>query len=438
MKLISLRLLLLLFSTLPLLVRANDFQKQAVKLTEIVSGEYVLIIDGYDWGPGVNKVVLDMEKAVSEVNASEFSVVVERSAEGVEINDKEAKGDRKVVYAYVSDEKGNSSKEGEHVTLVLFVSPNDALTSPIKYIVQNGRGSNKWIDYKLTVTHEKSNSVWNTEADRVVPPLQGFDLTGTFTQNDITLTYGSFSPKNTEGKSPLLIWLHGGGEGGTDPSIALIANKAWNYASEDIQSIFAGAYVLAPQTPTFWMQSDTGDYTRGDKNDTYNEVLMGLIKKYVADNPNIDSNRIYVGSCSNGGYMSLKLILEHPDYFTAAYISALAYHNEHISDEQVEKIKNIPIWFVHSKDDPVTIPKETVVPLYKRLIDSGADKVHLSFYEHVVDLTGFYGGEDYHFNGHWSWIYSHVNHADFDFDGSPVLLNGNKVTVMEWLAAQSK
>lgn len=398
--------------------------------------EYILLIEGYDWGPGVNKVVLPMGQELSEVNFTDFSAVVERSAEGVEMGPAEAKGTRKVVHAYVSDDKGQVLATGSHVTLVLFVSPNDALGSPIKYVFKNGRGSNQWIDYRLTITHQPSKTVWDTEKKRIVLPLQEFDLSGTYTQNEIQLTYGTFAPEVNDRKSPLIIWLHGGGEGGTDPSIPLIANKAWNYASEDIQSIFSGAYVLVPQAPTFWMQSGSGDYTRGDTNDIYNEALMGLIEKYVGDHPNIDSDRIYVGGCSNGGYMSLKLILEHPDYFAAGYISALAFHNKHISDEQIERIKNVPMWFVHSKDDPVTLPNETVVPLYQRLVDAGATDVHFSFYDHVTDLSGFYGGKDFRYNGHWSWIYSHADHADFNLDGSSVKRNGTKVTIMEWMATQ--
>ncbi len=400
-------------------------------------GDYTLIVSAYDWGPGVNKVVLPMEKEVTEAKAADFSVRVERSAAGVAMRPDEAKGDRKVVYAYVSDTKGNRTSRGNHITLVLFVSPDDALTSPIKYVFQNGRGSNQWIDYKLVITHT-SESVWNTEAARIVPEIDKFDLTGTHTQNGITLTYGSFEPKSTDEKSPLLIWLHGGGEGGTDPSIALIANKATNYAAEEIQSIFGGAYVLVPQTPTFWMQQANGSYTRGKENDIYNEALMGLIKKYVADHPKVDADRIYVGGCSNGGYMSLKLLLLHPDYFAAAYISALAYHEQYLTDAHIASIKNKPIWFVHSKDDPVTKADETVVPLYHRLVAAGAANIHFSFYDHVTDLSGVYGGKDYHFNGHWSWIYSHANHADFDFDGKPVVLGGMPVTLMEWLAKQSR
>lgn len=401
------------------------------------AGNYSIIVEGYDWGPAVNKVILSMSETVKEAKAVNFTVTVERSAEAVEMNTGEAKGDRKVVHAYVSDEEGNKVAEGSHITLVLYVGPDEILGSPIKYIRVNNRGSNQWIDYKMSIRDASSDKIWNNEVGRIMPGIDKFDLSGTYSQNGVTLTYGAFAPQNNNDKSPLIIWLHGGGEGGTDPSIALIANKATNYAADEIQSIFGGAYVLVPQTPTFWMQNASGEYTRGDKNDIYNEALMGLIKKYVADNPGIDENRIYIGGCSNGGYMSLKLMLLHPEYFAAAYISALAYWNQYITDEHVQKIKNIPIWFVHSKDDPVTIPGETVVPLYKRLIEAGAKDVHFSYYDHVVDLSGFFGGDDYHFNGHWSWIYSHSNHASLDFEDQPVMLDGRPVTIMEWMAAQA-
>lgn len=397
---------------------------------------YILLIEGYDWGPGVHKVVLPVEQTVSKVDFRDFSVEVERKVDGVEIDPAEGRGFRNVVHGYVSDNKGNMVGSGQYITLVLSVSPNDPLGSPIKYIFKNGRGSNTWIDYSLNVSQRSSDKIWDKEASRIIRPLVDFDLSSVYSKGETRLSYGTYVPQVKEGQVPLIIWLHGGGEGGTDPSIPLIANKAWNYASEGIQALFGGAYVLVPQAPTFWMQSADGDYTRGEKNDIYNEMLMDLIKKYVANHPTIDPDRIYVGGCSNGGYMSLKLVLEHPDYFAAGYISALAYHNKHITDAQIEKIKNVPIWFVHAKDDPVTLAEETVVPLYERLVAAGAPNIHFSYYDHVIDLTGFYGGDDYRYNGHWSWIYSHANHADFGSDGGPVMLEGRPVTIMEWMAAQ--
>jgi predicted peptidase len=186
------------------------------------------------------------------------------------------------------------------------------------------------------------------------------------------------------------------------------------------------------------MNSVNGGYTRGDTEDIYNKALMELIKSYVKANPGIDANRIYVGGCSNGGYMSLKLILNHPDYFAAGYISALAYSSEFITDQQIQGIKNVPIWFVQSKDDQVTDPQITVVPVYNRLKAAGAPNVHFSFYDHVIDITNQYGGPSYHYNGHWSWIYLHANESHLDYDGKPVKVNGIPVTVMQWLSAQKK
>ncbi|MBT8184985.1 MAG: prolyl oligopeptidase family serine peptidase [Eudoraea sp.] len=402
-------------------------------------GTYNLIIEGFDWGPAVNKVVLDVGTVISEASTGDYTVKVSRSMEGVEFRANEASGQRDVVYAYVSDESGRRTTQGKYVTLTLFVGPDEVLGSPIKYVRVNNRGSNRWIDYKMTITNADNSRTWNTETKRFRPDIDNFDLTGRFSHTgELTLTYASYTPETNREKSPLIIWLHGGGEGGTDPSIPLVANLAANYASDDIQKYFKGAYVLAPQSPTFWMQSETGEYTRGNKNDIYNEALKALIDDYVKDNPGIDTNRIYVGGCSNGGYMALKLILLYPDYFAAGYISALAYQSQYISDEQIHVVKDVPLWFVHSADDKTTVPEQTVLPVYKRLIAAGGKNIHLSFYDHVTDIRGFFGGDDYHYNGHWSWIYSHANHADFDFNGEAVRLQGRPVSIMEWMAAQSR
>lgn len=440
MKNIILKALLLLMITLPLGLVANELsiKKSDLKITA-VNGEYTLVITGHDWGPAVSKVIIDLNESVSETNYKDFSVFVKRSSELTEMKADEAIGNRSVLFSYVSDEKGKRISEGNHITLVLLIGPNDALSSPIKYIRKNNRGSNQWVDYSLTITNNSTQKVWDTEKGRIKPLIDSFDLSGSFKDsNDITMSYASFTPKTTNKKSALIIWLHGGGEGGTDPSIPIVANKAANYASDEIQTFFDGAYVLAPQCPGAWMHNSEGVTSHGKENDIYNEGLMELIKNYVSDNPKIDTDRIYVGGCSNGGYMALKLIMLYPKYFAAGYISSLAYQSEYIIDAQIKKIKNIPIWFVHSSDDKTTIPEKTVLPVYKRLLSAGAKNVHLSYYDHVTDLTRFFGGSDYRYNGHWSWIYSHANHAKLDFDGKPVIQNNKAVSIMEWLAAQKK
>ena len=401
-------------------------------------GTYKLIIEGFDWGPHVQKIVLDMGEPIKEVQAGDFEVYVKRSSTMGEIPAAQAAGKRQVIYAYPSDAQGHRAAEGNFATLVLAVSPVDPLGSAIQYLRTGNRASNVWIDYSATIINQKTGSVWNQESGRIRPIVDDFKLDGKFTYGNTTLSYAAFTPKNLTGKAPLIIWLHGGGEGGSDPTIALMGNKAFNYASPEIQTLFGeGAYVLVPQAPTFWMQAQEG-MTRGQTNDIYNEALFALFQDFVAKNPNVDPTRIYVGGCSNGGYMSLKLILEHPEYFAAGYISALAYNNEFITDAMVQKIKNVPMWFVHAKDDMTTKPDETVVPLYDRLKKAGAKNVYFSYYDNVHDITGFYGGEDFRYNGHWSWIYSHANVARHDLDGKPVMLAGRPVTIMEWMAAQKK
>jgi predicted peptidase len=164
---------------------------------------------------------------------------------------------------------------------------------------------------------------------------------------------------------------------------------------------------------------------------------MALIRDFVSSHSGIDANRVYVGGCSNGGYMALKLMLLHPEYFAAGFISSLAYQSQYLSDAQIRSIAHLPIWFVHSADDKTTLPEETVLSVYRRLKAAGAGDVHLSYYDHVVDITGFFGGDDYRYNGHWSWVYLHANRCRLDFDGKPVTLAGRPVTIMEWLAAQA-
>ncbi|MCZ2471390.1 prolyl oligopeptidase family serine peptidase [Aquirufa ecclesiirivi] len=400
------------------------------------TGSYKLVVEGFDWGAGVNKVILSLSDTTSTVNAGEFSVFASRKSNAGPITEEQSSGKREIVGAYVSDPTGNRVKTGKNITLVLAVGPQLPISFPIQYFRSKG---NVWVDYQLTIIHTKSQQVWDSPTGKLMPLVDQFDVTGKYKFNDqLTMSYATFSPTIKKEKAPLLIWLHGGGEGGFDPTIPLLGNKAANYASEAIQSIFEGAYVLSPQCPGAWMHNAQKVTTHGKENDVYNEGLMALIKDYVKSNPNIDPNRIYVGGCSNGGYMALKLILLYPDYFAAGYISALAYRSEYIPDADIQKIKQVPIWFVHSKDDATTIPDLTVVPVYQRLQAAGAKNVHFTYYDHVHDITNFYGGKGFQYNGHWSWVYLHENLPRTNLDGSLVKVNGKPVSIMEWLAAQKK
>ena len=399
-------------------------------------GSYTLVVEGFDWGPSVNKVILHLDEPIKELG-DKFDVRVTRALINSEEQISPSQGARSVMRSFISNSSGEPVDKGKFITLILEIGPDMKIASPFHY----NRG-NQWVNYKMSITNESTLQNWNHEADRIIPIVDDFNLNGEFLMSsNSVMNYAYYSPpgNTSEETYPLIIWLHGGGEGGNDPTIPLLGNLATNYASDQIQQIFGGSYVLVPQSPTRWMDSGAGPRpTSGEVDDIYFKELKGLFDKFIQEHPNIDKDRIYVGGCSNGGYMSLKLLIEYPKYFTAAFISALAYKSTYLSDRQLESIKDIPIWFVHSKDDSTTKPDETVVPVYNRLMAAGSKNVHFTFYDHVIDIRNVYGGESYQYPGHWSWIYLHANKSSSDFDGKPVKVKGMPVTIMQWLASQKK
>ncbi|HEX9186228.1 MAG TPA: glucan-binding protein, partial [Vicinamibacteria bacterium] len=143
-------------------------------------GRYTVVVEGYDWGPGVSKVILSMGGTVSSARAGDYSVAVKRRTDCAEIPAAQAAGERLVVHAYVSDAKGQKRDEGEHVTLVLGVAPEWPLGSPFQYARGGKCSGNVWVDYALTVTEKAGGRTWDTEAGRIRPLVDRFDLAGRF------------------------------------------------------------------------------------------------------------------------------------------------------------------------------------------------------------------------------------------------------------------
>lgn len=183
----------------------------------------------------------------------------------------------------------------------------------------------------------------------------------------IHLTYAAFQPEKNGKKRPLLIWLHGAGEGGTDPIVAVSGNKVTNLISDGIQRLFGGCYVLGPQSPTVWMDDGTGKIgTNGSS--IYVESLKNLIDEYIAAHDDIDRRRVCIGGCSNGGFMTLKMILAYPQMFAAAFPICEALADACVTDEDIGRIRDIPIWFVHAENDPIVDVNRYARATYQRLL----------------------------------------------------------------------
>lgn len=85
----------------------------------------------------------------------------------------------------------------------------------------------------------------------------------------------------------------------------MAANKATALATDEIQSYFDGAYVLGSADTDLLMDGIGVEERWFFK---YEDALMALIEEYIANNPDVDTDRIYIGGPSNGGYMTMLMV----------------------------------------------------------------------------------------------------------------------------------
>lgn len=442
-----------------------------------------IIVTGYEWGPGVTGVVVEFDDVVKGVTKDTFTVKTANKA-------------RTVQDAYCSDAKGVKSTEATKYVTLQLGKPKvtsgmwgaNVEASPFSYDMT--KNVNNWAaEYKvnLVVAEKQSFTVGKvkyrasdnysynvTTADhRIVPQTATWDKdTYTYTGEgkNITLTRAARKPDGADAdnqKNPLIIWLHGMGEGGTDIDIDLLGNEVTGLTSDNetnVQHYFkangsAGAYVLAVQTPTMWMDT-TGeggkpnDGESGSQVSYYTEALYGAITDYVTKTPDIDTNRIYIGGCSNGGYMTMNMMFEHGDYFTAFYPICEAYRDRvyeadnttvkhlNITDDMIEQIKDYKIWFLQSDNDGTVNPDLYMRPTFKRLLDAGAQNVFATMTEKVTGKDA----EGVNYDGHWSWIYAFNDDVKKRIDNTAITsasdVNHTKCTVeanmWDWLSKQTK
>lgn len=174
------------------------------------------------------------------------------------------------------------------------------------------------------------------------------------------LNYRLYSPlqKNDE-KYPLVIFLHGSGQVGSDNLAHLISSKG------AIATLpYEPSFVLAPQYDQVFDPFDSAE--KGQKGgihwQTENRInlVFKMIDETIKANPQIDTNRIYVNGLSRGAEGGLNLLLARPNFFAGALLMSgrEAYTNEWVDGNATKAnlvaIKDLPIWFFHSKEDKVS------------------------------------------------------------------------------------
>lgn len=227
-------------------------------------------------------------------------------------------------------------------------------------------------------------------------------------ETGIEIPYRLFVPEGTtDRKYPLVVFLHGAGERGTDNYLQLAGNRGAIVWAQPRYQVTHPCFVLAPQCPpnSSWSTLFT------DRKNPFNpeKPLLAVIKiiRKLLDEYNIDENRIYITGLSMGGYGTWSAIMNFPELFAAAIPIC---GGGDVS--KVERIKDIPIWVFHAEDDPV-VPVENSRVLVKKLAEIGG-KVRYTEYE-----KGFM--EKHGWDPHGSWIPAYESQE-----------------VVEWLFEQSR
>ena len=417
---------------------------QTLKMEPQVAG-----VTTYEASTAVNLVVVKPEVAIGIPDPSLFTV----NTNGTE---------RDVLSVYPCDARGAFNPEGDCLALGLAKAKGRGIglskagnVWKTEYSVKVGLKKGK----AIKVGKQKFTAIECETAEALKDFVSEADYfnKGTFTgkltgkPGEVTLTYASYEPWSLKGDgkaNPLVIWLHGGGEGGTDVSITLLGNEVVALIRPQIQSHFTtegganGAYVLSVQCPTMWMGTSKG-FGHGDYPSLYADVLKSCIDSFVDSHPDVDPKRIYLGGCSNGGYMTMHMLIRHPKYFAAAYPTCEAYMDQYISDDEINALAEENIWIVQSYDDTTVDPKVHCIPTFQRIVKAGGKNVWMSLFENVVGIDN--PGQKLF--GHFSWCYlfnDAVTHSQEQSqyevkpsnDGGGTVAPQGHANIFEWMNAQ--
>lgn len=164
-------------------------------------------------------------------------------------------------------------------------------------------------------------------------------------------------PKDVKSQKPLIVFLHGSGEKGTDVTLLRKQGPLKYIKEKEID-----AYILAPQCR---------------ENEFWNaESVYRLIQKIVREN-NIDANRIYLTGLSLGGWGTLKLGMAHPEMFAA--LVPICGFTDRMDRDELCRIAAIPTRIYHGLLDDV-VDVDYASQIYKKLKTCNA-KVTLTIFE---------------------------------------------------------
>ncbi len=184
-------------------------------------------------------------------------------------------------------------------------------------------------------------------------------------QNGNQLPYCLYLPDEyTQSKKyPVILFLHGAGEIGSDNTLQL--NNIKNMFTYNADYI-AQSILICPQTPEWW-SLDRESY--GDEKGTLSSAIHLL--KEVQNKYSCDENRIYLTGLSMGSFATWSVLEKYGDIFAAA-VPVCGGGNEMMASAYVD----IPIVMYHGTADP-TVSFVGSQRTYDAIVAAGGTKALL-------------------------------------------------------------
>ncbi len=158
-----------------------------------------------------------------------------------------------------------------------------------------------------------------------------------------TINYLLYTPENATKNLPLIVYLHGGSGKGDDLNLLTAVDGFPQYLRDG--KITPNAYVVMPQV--------SSSYKGWGDNKT--DVMKLII--FISNQYNIDKNRISLTGHSMGGSGTWMLALAYPGTFSAiAPLSGSVI----LSNDNINKLKNMPIWAVVGMEDTIVKPQSSI------------------------------------------------------------------------------
>ena len=216
-------------------------------------------------------------------------------------------------------------------------------------------------DFYVTCSTNPQLSFSSDKVVEVITPIAD-----EFEQIRGDFNYNLYTPEDTSKAQPIVVVFHGFLDDDN-----LYQNKLAVAWADPANQAERPCYVLAPLMGGF------GYFDEASRNAIY-ENVYNMIQQMVKEGK-VDPNRIYVIGKSFGGAATYEFLEKYPEAIAGAIPMCGAMLSFKNIEENLEKMKDIPLWIAHAENDD-TVAFENSQIVYDTLIEAGSKVVKLTKY----------------------------------------------------------